>query len=215
VSRQPRIPPEFKVRPFSLEEARNAGLSSRSLSGRSWRRLGARLYRWSELRDDPLATLSAWRRVLPPDALFAGASAAWLFGLDVEPTDPVEVVVPPSSGIRTRTGLVVRHPEISSGDVVSVRGLCALSLPLTLAELCMQRPAMEALVVIDMAVQRRLTDPIALARYAEAARGRPGMSRLRSLALLAAPAESPWSVLCGKHLSRAPKGVFCARRTES
>ena len=50
---------------------------------------------------------------------------------------------------------------------------------------------MEALVAIDMAVLRRLIDPIDLARYAEAARGRPGMSRLRSLALVAAPAESP------------------------
>jgi hypothetical protein len=191
VGKRPRIPPEFKLRPFSLDEARGAGLSLRSLSGKSWRRVSARLYRWSELPDDPLSTLSAWRRVLPPDAVFAGASAAWLFGLDVEPTDPVEVVVPPSSGIRTRTGLVVRHSEISSGDVVSVSGLSALSLPMTLAELCMERPATEALVAIDMAVQRRLTDPIALARYAEAARGRPGMSRLRSLALLAAPAESP------------------------
>jgi very-short-patch-repair endonuclease len=50
---------------------------------------------------------------------------------------------------------------------------------------------MEALVAIDMAVRLRLTDPIALAKYAEAAKGRPGMSRLRSLALLAEPAESP------------------------
>lgn len=100
-------------------------------------------------------------------------------------------MVPPSSAIRTRTGLVVRHREISSGDVVSVRGLRALSLPLTLADLCVQKPAIEALVVIDMAVQRRLADPIVLARYAEAASGRPGMRWLHSLALMAAPAESP------------------------
>jgi hypothetical protein len=49
----------------------------------------------------------------------------------------------------------------------------------------------EALVAIDMAVHLGLTDPAALGRYAEAAKGRPGMARLRSLALLAAPAESP------------------------
>jgi very-short-patch-repair endonuclease len=161
------------------------------LSGKSWRRIGTGLYRWSGLPDDPWLTLSAWRRVLPQEAVFAGASAAWLLGLDLPPTDPVEVVVPPWSGIRTRTGLLVRHCEISSVEVVSVRGLSVLVLPLTLAGLCLQRPAVEALVVIDMAVQRGLTDPAALVAYAEVAKGRAGISRLRALAPLAAPAESP------------------------
>jgi uncharacterized protein DUF559 len=191
VGRRPRIPPEFKLRPFSLDEARGAGLSLRSLSGKSWRRIGSGLYCWSGLPDDPWLTLSAWRRVLPQEAVFGGASAAWLLGLDLQPTDPVEVAVPPWSGIRTRTGLVVRHCEISPDDVVSVRGLSVLALPLTLAGLCLQRPAVEALVAIDMAVQRRLTDPAAIADYAVKARGRAGMYRLRTLAPLAAPAESP------------------------
>jgi hypothetical protein len=161
------------------------------LSGKSWRRIGAGLYCWSGLPEDPWLTLSAWRKVLPEEAVFSGGSAAWLLGLDLQPTDPVEVVVPPWSGVRTRTGLVVRHCEISPDEVVSVRGLSVLSLPLTLAGLCLQWPAVEALVALDMAVQRRLTDPAALADYAEAAKGRAGMARLRTLALLAAPAESP------------------------
>jgi hypothetical protein len=161
------------------------------LRGKKWRRIGTGLYRWSELPDDPWLTLSAWSRVLPSEAVFVGATAAWLFGLDVEPADPVEVVVPASSGIRTRAGLLVRHREIPRGEVVSVRGLRTLALPLTLAGLCLQLPEVEALAAIDKAVHRRLTDPVSLSQYAEAARGRPGMARLRSLALLAGPAESP------------------------
>jgi uncharacterized protein DUF559 len=191
VGRRPRIPPELKLRPFSLDEAREAGLTLRSLSGKSWRRIGSGLYRWCGLPDDPWLTLSACRRALTREAVFAGRSAAWLLGLDLQATDPVEVVVPPWSGIRTRTGLVVRHCDISPDEVVSVRGLSVLALPLTLAGLCLQRPAVEALVAIDMAVQRRLTDPAALADYAARAGGRAGMHRLRTLALLAAPAESP------------------------
>lgn len=191
VGRRPRIPPELKLRPFSLAEARDAGLSLRSLSGRSWRRIGTGLYRWSGLPDDPWLTLSAWRRILPQEAVFAGGSAAWLLGLDLPPTDPIEVVVPPWSAIRTRTGLLVRHCEISRDEVVSVRGLSMLALHPTLAGLCLQLPAVEALVAIDMAVHRRLTDPAALADYAERARGKAGISRLRTLTLLAAPAESP------------------------
>jgi hypothetical protein len=47
------------------------------------------------------------------------------------------------------------------------------------------------LVVLDMAVQARLTDRDALARYASSVMGRPGVFRLRTLAGLTAPAESP------------------------
>jgi hypothetical protein len=103
------------------------------LSGKTCQRISARLYRWTELPEDPWMTLSAWRRVLPPETVFAGASAAWLFGLDVEPANPVEIVVPPSSGIRTRAGLNVRRVEVPPAEVVSIRGLPATALPLTLA----------------------------------------------------------------------------------
>jgi len=188
VGKAPFVPAEFKRRPFSLAEARRAGLTPRQLNGKSWRRIGQGLYRWSGLPDDRWLTLSAWRRVLPREAVFAGASAAWLFGLDLEPTDPVEVVVPTSSALRTRVGLVVRHVEIRPSDVVTVRGLRVLVLPLTLAGLCLRRAAVEALIAIDMAVRRGLVDPTALASADD---GRPGMARLRSLAMLAEPAESP------------------------
>lgn len=191
MGKAPRVPPELKRRPFSLLEARDAGLTRHSLRGKTWRRIGTGLYRWSELPDDPWLTLTAWRRVLPPEAVFVGASAAWLFGLDIEPTDPVEVVVPQSSGVRTRSGLIVRHGEIPPAEVVSIRGLRATALPLTLAGLCLRRPTVEALVAIDMAIHLGLTEGAALCQYAEAAKGRPGTRRMLSLAPLAAPAESP------------------------
>jgi hypothetical protein len=166
VGKTPCIPPELKLRPFSLAEARDAGLTLRALSGKTWRRISAGLYRWSELPDDPWLTLAAWQRVLPSEAVFVGATAAWLFGLDLEPTDPVEVVVPARSGIRTRAGLIVRHCDVAPCEVASIRGLRALALPLTLAGLCLRRPPVEALVAIDMAVHRGLTDPAALGKYA-------------------------------------------------
>jgi hypothetical protein len=164
VGKTPCIPPELKLRPFSLDEARDAGLTLRALSGKAWRRISAGLYRWSELPGDPWLTLSAWRRVLPSEAVFVGATAAWVFGLDIEPIDPVEVVVPASSGIRTRAGLIVHHRDIPPAEVVTIRGLRVLALPLTLAGLCLQRPAADALIAIDMAVRRGLTDSVALGR---------------------------------------------------
>jgi very-short-patch-repair endonuclease len=191
LGKTPRIPPELTRSPFFLDEARNAGLTLSALSGKSWQRLGAELYRWKELPDDPWLMLSAWGRVLPRETVFVGATAAWLFGLDLEPTNPVEVAVPPSSGLRSRAGLIVRRRVIPAREVVYVRRLRSTALPLTLAGLCLQRPAGEALVAIDMAIHRGLIDSAALGRYAEMSKGRPGAARLRSLALLAAPAESP------------------------
>lgn len=153
--------------------------------------MSAGLYRWAELPDEPWLTLTAWRRVLPPEAVFVGSTVAWLFGLDLEPTDPVEVAVPASSGTRTRAGLIVRRGAILPGDVVSVRGIRTTALPVTLTALCAHRPAVEALVAIDMAIRLGLTDTAAMVQYANLAKGRPGTARMRSLAAVAAPAESP------------------------
>jgi very-short-patch-repair endonuclease len=191
VSKRARIPPEFKLRPFSLNEALEAGLTLDSLRGKTWRRISARLYRWNEMPEDPWLTLQAWRRVLPSEAVFSGATAAWLFGIVLNPTDPVEIQVPQSARIRTRSGLLVRHCETPSAEVIAIRGLRATALPLTLMTLCLQRPAVEALIAIDNAIHLGLTDPVALAQYAEAAKGRYGVPRLKSLASFAAPAESP------------------------
>ena len=191
VARSPCVPGELTKRPFSLEEARKAGLTLSALRGRAWRRLGYEIYCWTELPVDHWLLLSAWRRALPSAAVFAGATAAYLHGLDLEPTRPVEIQAPPDSGIRSRPGLDVRRCLMPPGEIVTVRGLDATTLHGTLIDLCVRRPPVEALVVIDMAVRSGLTNPVTLGRYAESADGRPGAGRLRSLAELAAPAESP------------------------
>ena len=191
MARTPCIPPELTKRPFSLKEARKAGLTLSSLRGRAWRRLGAELYCWQGLRPDSLLVLSAWRRLLPLDAVFAGATAAWILGLDFDPTSPVEIVVPHGSGIRSRPGLSVRRCEIPSHEAITVRGLRTTTLPRTLRDLYVKWPAVEALVAIDMAIHSGLTDAATLSRQAEAAKGRAGARRMRALALMAAPAESP------------------------
>ena len=124
--------------------------------------------------------LSAWQSLLPADAVFAGATAAWISGLDFKPTGPVEIVVPPRSGMRSRPGLSVRRWLIPSCDVVTIRGLRAMTVHRTLRDLSLRLPPVEVLVAIDMALRKGLLGATALA-------GR----RLRSLSALAAPAESP------------------------
>ena len=191
MGRRPCIPRELTARPFTLKEARRAGLTLSSLRSMAWRRLGAELYCWSGLRDDPWLVLSGWLRVLPREAVFAGSTAAWIHGLDLSPTSPVEVVVPATSGIRSRPGLSVRRCGVAARDTVVVKGLRATTLTRTLSDLCVKWPPVEALVAIDMAVHSRLADAASLNHYADGAKGRPGTVLLRSLAVVSAPAESP------------------------
>ena len=189
--RKPRIPPELTKRHFSLQEARLAGLTLSSLRSSAWRRVGSELYCWRGLREDPWLLLSAWRSRLPREAVFSGATAAWMLGLDLDPIHPVEVVVPPLSGIRSRPGLDVRRCDIGKREAVTIRKLRATSLLVTLCDLCLRYPAAEALVALDMSVRSGLTNAEALDRYSRTARGRAGVGRLRLLAGYTAAAESP------------------------
>ena len=186
-----RIPAELRTRPFTLQEARDAGISRHRLQGRSWLHIGTELYCRKGLRNDPLGLISAWKSLLPCDAVFAGGTAGWLWGLDLRPTNPIEVILPLNSGVRSRSGLTVRRCELRPGDVADTRGFRATALPRTLRDLCARMPAVEALTAIDMAVRLRLVDPTALVAYAKDCAGRSGAKRLRALALLSAPAESP------------------------
>jgi very-short-patch-repair endonuclease len=136
------------------------------------------LYCWSGLEEDPWQVLRAWQDSLPKEALFAGATAAWISGLDFKAIDPVEIVVPRRSGVRSRPGLTVRHCQVPASDAITIRGLRTTTLNRAICDLSLRLPAVEVLVAIDMAMHRGLTLN---------ATGR----KLRSLAAMAAPAESP------------------------
>jgi very-short-patch-repair endonuclease len=155
------------------------------------------------VQEDAWLRLLACKELLPPEAAFAGATAAWVLGLDLDPINPVEVVVPPLSHVRSRPGLTVRRCQIAPRDVVIVRKLRATNLLWTLADLCLRCAAVEALIAIDMALRARLTNSVALDTYANRARGRAGAGRLRFLASLAAPAESPMETRLRWLLSQA------------
>ena len=185
------MPRELTKGPFLLSEARRAGITLSALKGKTWRRLGAELYVWDGAGADHWRLLSAWHRRLPREAVFAGVTAAWMLGLDFEPAVPVEVVVPIGCGVRSRPGLSVRRCELSPDEVTVIRGRRATAPHRTLTDLCARWQEVDALVAIDMAVRAGLSDVAGLCRHAAQAGGRPGVRRLRRLAELAAPAESP------------------------
>jgi hypothetical protein len=124
--------------------------------------------------------------MLPPSAVFVGRTAAWLHGLDISAINPIQVAV---DQLESRTGLEIHHMDIGD-EVVRIKGRKATSLDRTLLDLCLLMPPVEALVAIDMAFLATLADKPGLRRYADAIKGHPGVARLKSLAELAAPAES-------------------------
>ena len=173
MGRRPRIPPELKKRPFTLEEARAVGLTLDALRRRSWRRIGSELYCWTGLEDDRWRLLVAWRNRLPPDAAFAGLTAAWLHRLDVDPCHPIEVVVPTTSGVRSRLGLVAHRSDLL--EVTTARGLRATTIERTFRDLRRRLPPIEILVLADQALRMRLGRFHEMAEAAES----PMETRLR------------------------------------
>ena len=167
---RPYIPTELARRPFTLKEARDAGLTPEALKSKCWQRLARGLYCRRGLRVDPWHLLVAWRSQLPPDAVFAGLTAAWLYRLDVDPCNPIEVI---ATGIRSRPGLNVRNCRID--EVALVRGLRATTLARTFRDLSSRLPEVEVLVLADQAMRRNLGVFHPLAEKAES----PMETRLR------------------------------------
>jgi very-short-patch-repair endonuclease len=153
--------------------------------------LATGLYCARDAADDPLEVLRGWLRILPDGTIFAGGTAAWLHGLDLDPLNPIEVIVGPDRGVRSRGGLMARRCAVDVNDVVTALGLRATSIHRTLADLCCWRTPVEALVVADMVIASGVADRVALMNYARSMGTRAGSVTLRELAELAEPAESP------------------------
>jgi len=191
MGRRPGIPAALRRRPFTLAEAREAGISRKHLTGRSWRRLNSQLYCWAGWVEDPWGLLAAWQLRLPPDAVFAGTTAAWFWRIGATPASPIEAIVPLTSGARSRPGLTVRRATLEALDVTETRGFRVTTLERTLCDLCARGSEIDALIAMDMAVFTQQLTPTAIGRYADDVKGRPGARRMGRLAVVAAPAESP------------------------
>ena len=185
----PAVPAELTRGPFTLAEARRAGLTRRQLQGASWRRVGNSLYVRAALADNPALLLAAIHRHLPAGAAFSGQTAAWLHGLELPPCDPVEVTIPESCGISARAGMVVRRASLANQDVVERCGMRVTSAVRTLADVSRRLPLVDAVVALDMALHREVVDLGQLHAYMTTHARRKGVAQLRQVIELAEPAS--------------------------
>jgi hypothetical protein len=186
------VPSELRTRPFTIAEARRAGLSERQLQGASWRRLSNGVYAWAHLADTSLLQLMALRQRLPAGAAFSDRTAGWIHGLDLPACDPVEAVVPPECGVSARSGIYVRRAPLPREDVVERKSLPVTAPLRTVTDLGRRLPLIDAVTAIDMALHDRLVDLDELRIAAADCGAIPGSARLRRAIDLAEPkTESP------------------------
>lgn len=187
-----RVPRELIGRPFSLDEATQAGVSRRQLQGASWERWGARTYAAAGLEATVDAQLQAVLHRLPPGAVFSGRTAAWIYGLDQPPCSPIEVTVPQSTGVWARAGIAVRRANLGAADVAVWRNHPVTAPVRTAADLGRRLPLVEAVVALDQALHAQLLVDDDIRRWIAGNAGRRGVRRLRERLELAQPAaESP------------------------
>jgi len=191
MGRHPTVPTELTSGPFTIAEAREAGLRRWHLKGVTWTRLSRGTYVSKRLANDPIRKLEAARNRLPADSAFSGLTAAWLHEMDVPPCSPIEATVPKACGVSSRAGILVHRSQLT-GDVVQVRGLRATSIPRTLADLCARLSTVEAVVLVDAALHGRRIQLHDLSAWAATRSRRRGITNLRRVIGLAEPAaESP------------------------
>jgi very-short-patch-repair endonuclease len=192
VARDHGLPDELFRIPFTLHEARRAGLDLPQLRGASWMRLAPATYAWRGLGDDPIHRLRAVVRRLPEGAAFSGRTSVWLHGARVDPCHPVEATIPPEIGVSARSGALVRRSDLDPAEIVQRRGLPATTLARALAEVSSRSSLTESVVVADEALHRRLITLDELGVWATENRGFHGIRRLRKVIEHAEPlTESP------------------------
>ena len=109
-----------------------------------------------------MALKPAFDRVCGSDNLLTGRTAAWLYGLDVAPCDPVEI-------------------EPDCRDAVVLRGFRATPLLRTLFDLNRRLTLVEAVVVTDMALHSGLVRRSELSDWIDSCAGRKGVAATRSV----------------------------------
>ena len=184
MGRHPLIPKQLTKGPFSLAEARRAGLTRWHLYSPAWRRVAPGIYAWAGLPDEPMLRIAAAAARLPESGAFAGLTAAWLHGLDARPAAPIEVIVPAPSGVSARD-LWVTRARLEPREVVERWGVPATSILRTLSDLGRRLPLVEAVVLADQALYRGLVEleelDRRLSRHAEPKAESPMETRLRML----------------------------------
>jgi very-short-patch-repair endonuclease len=196
----PYRPRELRFQVFRGREAiESLVLTAGQLRSDAWVRLDHDVYADSRLESDHDLACRAAALRLPPEAAFAGPSAAYLLGVAhaARASDPVHVVVPPSVRLPSRSRVRVHHVELSLGDVDSTSGLPRTSPARTVWDLSAWMAPTSSVPIIDSLLGLGVVDLEALNQYIVGRQAQRGFRRAgHAVALADGRAQSaPESVL--------------------
>ncbi len=192
MTRRATIPESLMWGPFTVREAEEEGISRGHLKGLSWQRIGVGYFMFARQELTDLHRLQAAQRRLPIGAVFSGATAAWLHGLDAELGSPIEATVPLGARVRSRSGMLLHRANLLLEDVMTIGRFPATSPLRTMRDKCARSSLTEAVVVVDAALHARLVKLEATELYVQANARTRGIAMLRRALAHAEPkSESP------------------------
>ena len=188
-------PAQLVGRVFLGRQACDEGwLTPAQLRSAAWRRVARGAYADAELPDTHGLRIAAAGLLLPPAAVVAGRSAAWLLGLHdaAGPGSAVEVLVPREHRFGPVGGLRVRQGSVDAADVVTVRGLRHTGPLRTACDVARWETTAEAVVLLDLALARGVVSlPDVRGRVAALPTGPGSRAARRAVELADGRAESP------------------------
>lgn len=186
--------PPRRRRVFRARDVVRRGLvTPEQLRGPAWQRIVRGVYADAILPLDHGLKAAATALVVPTAAALTGVSAAWLWGVRLaSPADPVDVLCPPGTPLRSRTGLRVRHSPLPARDLDALVGIRVTTPLRTAWELALRLELTEAVVYLDALSGLERFDTTELDAYLAERSGRHGCRRAgRVFAMVDGRAESP------------------------
>lgn len=179
-----------------MQQARQCGLTNHQLRSACWSRLHRGIYIDAEIaaqhqHDEHALRANAATAFIPPHAVIAGLSAAWLYGIRLlPPDDPVEVAVPHDGWFGPVSGLRIRRANFEPSDIIWEHP--RRTTPLRTAwDIACRIETPNAVAALDAFLASRLVTPAALHALADQP-GRWRRHRARRIIDMAdALAESP------------------------
>jgi len=186
------IPEQLKSGPFTVAHAEGLGFSRHRLRGPNWRRLGWGVYVWTGHEADAASELLALQSRLPERSVLSGRTAAKLHRMDVDANGSAEVTAPPGVALRPRPGICVNVAALDPADVMVSGGLRVTTPLRTCFDLARRLPLVDAVIVLDGALHRRLVSLRALCEYVGHVGSVRGVPAARRVVDLVEPkSESP------------------------
>lgn len=190
----PYVPEGLRHCPFTIAEARAAGLTFAALKGSEWRHVFRDIWVHTSVEDTTAMRVEAAKLVLGPDGFICGLTAAWIYGVDVQDRRGSLVWVGRRTGDwrRARPGCLVREITVTATDLDRVDGAWVTNPVRTAFDCARWLSLSEAVVVADALAHAGLVSSDAFAAYTRGHRRLRGVTQADRVAALMEPlSESP------------------------